>query len=112
MSAMSRLHRLLRKPFFGKFEVPRVWPTGSVEADWERVSFQIPNGVPLAGLWGPVEGDATGTLFLAHPMGKAAKGFWLRYGHADLFRKSGFCILAFDTNGIRRERGGFLQLSG
>lgn len=54
----------------------------------------------LAGLWGPAGGEAIGTLVLAHPMGKAAKGFLLRYGHADLFRKSGFHVLAFDANGF------------
>ena len=33
-------------------------------------------------------------------MGKAAKGFWLRYGHAALFRQSGFNVLVFDANGF------------
>lgn len=33
-------------------------------------------------------------------MGKAAKGFWLRYGHADLFRRSGYHVLLFDANGF------------
>lgn len=26
---MSRLHRLLRKPFFGRFAVPWTWPNGT-----------------------------------------------------------------------------------
>jgi pimeloyl-ACP methyl ester carboxylesterase len=97
---VSRIHRLLRKPFFGRFEVPWIWPTGAVEALWERVSFQSGNGASLVGLWGSASGNAIGTLVLAHPMGKAAKGFWLRYGHADLFRRSGFNVLAFDFNGF------------
>jgi pimeloyl-ACP methyl ester carboxylesterase len=33
-------------------------------------------------------------------MGKAAKGFWLKQGHAKLFRQSGFNVLAFDANGF------------
>jgi pimeloyl-ACP methyl ester carboxylesterase len=33
-------------------------------------------------------------------MGKAAKGFWLRHGHADLLREAGFHVLAFDANGF------------
>ena len=69
---MSYLHRLLRKPFFGRFEVPWVWPAETDPSTWERVTFANPAGVPLAGLWGAAEGDAIGTLVLAHPMGKAA----------------------------------------
>jgi alpha-beta hydrolase superfamily lysophospholipase len=97
---MSRIHRLLRKPFFGRFEVPWEWPSNADQAKWERVAFGSSNGARLAGLWGPAEGEAQATLVLAHPMGKAAKGFWLRYGHADLFRKAGFNVLAFDANGF------------
>ncbi len=97
---MSRVHRLLRKPFFGRFEAPWVWPPAAVAAAWERVTFQSRSGARLVGLWGPAEGDAIGSLVLAHPMGKAAKGFCLRYGHAQLFRRSGFNVLAFDANGF------------
>jgi pimeloyl-ACP methyl ester carboxylesterase len=101
---MSQLHRLLRKPFFGRFEVPWIWPTDTNQTMWERVSFQSGNGAHLQGLWGAAlnsETDAArATLVLAHPMGKAAKGFWLRYGHADLFRQAGFNVLAFDANGF------------
>ncbi len=97
---MSRLHRLLRKPFFGRFEVPWAWPAGTDPSAWERVAVRSGNGARLAGLWGPASGDARATLVLAHPMGKAAKGFWLRHGHADLFRRSGFNVLAVDANGF------------
>lgn len=97
---MSRVHRLLRKPFFGRFEVPWTWPPGSDQAGWERVAFTNPRDARLAGLWGTANGDTQGTLVLAHPMGKAAKGFWLRYGHASLFRRSGFNVLLFDANGF------------
>ena len=97
---MSRFHRLLRKPFFGRFEVPWTWPDGTTEAAWERVAIPARGRSRLAGLGGPAEGDAVGTLVLAHPMGKAAKGFWLRQGHAELFRRAGFHVLAFDANGF------------
>ena len=97
---MSLVHRLLRKPFFGRFEVPWRWPQGADEAAWERVSFAGYRGAWLVGLWGEAEGKPRGVLVLAHPMGKAAKGFWLRYGHADLFRRAGFHVLAVDANGF------------
>lgn len=97
---MSRLHRVLRKPFFGRFEVPWTWPPNAVPAHWERVSFSSGNGARLHALWGAAPGEATATLVLAHPMGKAAKGFWLRQGHAALFREAGFHVLAVDANGF------------
>lgn len=97
---MTALHRILRKPFFGRFEVPWVWPDGENPKSWERVSFPNPSGANLSGLWGQAQGTAIGTLVLAHPMGKAAKGFWLKQGHASLFRRSGFNVLVFDANGF------------
>lgn len=97
---MSLVHRLLRKPFFGRFEVPWEWPANATESRWERVAFASGNGAHLRALWGAAEGEAIATLVLAHPMGKAAKGFWLRHGHADLFRASGFHVLAVDANGF------------
>ncbi len=97
---MSFTHRLLRKPFFGRFEVPWRWPAGVDEGRWTRVAFRNPAGAQLAGLVGEAEGSPTGALVLAHPMGRAAKGFWLRSGHGDLFREAGFHVLAFDFNGF------------
>lgn len=98
------LHRVLRKPFFGRFEVPWVWPASEDATAWERVVFPNRVGARLHGAWGAARGhdanDARGTLVLAHPMGKAAKGFWLRNGHAALFRDAGFNVLLVDANGF------------
>lgn len=97
---MSLTHRILRKPFFGRFEVPWRMPEGEEARGWQRVSIPSPTGASLAGLIGEAEASARGVLVLAHPMGKAAKGFWLRYGHAALFRSAGFHVLLFDFNGF------------
>lgn len=97
---MHLTHRILRKPFFGRFEVPWRFPEGADEARWARVAIHSPSGARLAGLVGEAEGAPIGTLVLAHPMGKAAKGFWLRDGYADVFRRAGFHVLAFDFNGF------------
>lgn len=102
---MRWLHGVLRKPFFGRFEVPWMWPPNIDQSTWERVSFVSGNGAQLAGLWGGAESTPIGTLVLAHPMGKAAKGFWLRYGHTDLFRSAGFNVLSFDSNGFGESEG-------
>lgn len=97
---MSLLHRVLRKPFFGRFEVPWRMPEGESGNGWQRLPIPSPAGARLAALLGEAEGEPQGALVLAHPMGKAAKGFWLRYGHAALFRRAGFHVLAFDFNGF------------
>jgi len=94
------MHRLLRKAFFGRFEVPWNWPVAGEAEKWERSRFKNPGGGQLVGLWGLAELDAIGTPVLAYPMDKAAKGFWLRQGHADLFRQSGFHVRVFDANGF------------
>ena len=97
---MSLIHRALRKPFFGRFEVPWQWPQGADKEAWERVNFVSGNGARLAGLWARGIGEPKATLVMAHPMGKAAKGFWINQGHADLFRQQGYNILTFDANGF------------
>jgi pimeloyl-ACP methyl ester carboxylesterase len=97
---MSLLHRILRKPFFGRFEVPWQWPEGTEQARWERVNVTSASGATLAGLWGAATGSARASLVLAHPMGKAAKGFWLRHGHAEFYREAGFNVLLVDANGF------------
>jgi uncharacterized protein len=96
---MPLLHRLLRKPFFGRFEVEWRMPEGAQAAGWERVRFESPAGARLHGLIGEAAAPKA-ALVLAHPMGKLAKGFWLRHGHAKLFRDAGFHVLAFDFNGF------------
>ena len=97
---LSLVHRILRKPFFGRFEKPWRWPKGVSPEGWQRVQIDAPAGTRLSGLWGPSFGVATATLVLAHPMGKSAKGFWLAEGHADLFRRQGWNVLVFDANGF------------
>jgi hypothetical protein len=44
---MPLLHRLLRKPFFGRFEVEWRMPESAQAAGWERVRFDSPNGARL-----------------------------------------------------------------
>jgi uncharacterized protein len=97
---MTTLHRILRKPFFGRFEVPWVWPQEEEQRSWERVSFMNPSGATLAGLWGTAYGQPVGTLVLAHPMGKAAKGFWLNVGliGASFGAGWGLCAMAREGN--------------
>ena len=95
------IHRIGKKLFFGRFQRTWRWPEEIPEADWERVTFPSANGARLAAVFGASRGGpAEGAIVLAHPMGAAAKGFWLKRGHAELLRNSRFHVLAFDFNGF------------
>lgn len=97
-------HRILRKPFFGRFEVPWTWPQAIPQQGWEAVSIPVSAQHTLAGYWKSAE-NAKATVVLAHPMGKSAKAFWLRYGHADLFIANGYNVLIYDANGFGESQG-------
>jgi alpha-beta hydrolase superfamily lysophospholipase len=98
---MSLLHRLGKKVFFGRFQKPWRWPADVSEGGWERVAFPNAGGARLAAVFGAAhDRPVRGAVVLAHPMGLAAKGFWLKHGHAELLRGSGFHVLAFDFNGF------------
>lgn len=90
-----------KKIFFSRFQTKSWrWPEQVPQSDWERVSFRSGSGARLAAIFGQSRRDPIGAVVLAHPMGIAAKGFWLKYGHAELLRRSGFHVLAFDFNGF------------
>lgn len=98
------IHKILRKPFFGRFEVPWVWPKNISQEGWEAITIPLPNNQELKGYWKEASSPKA-TLVLAHPMGRAAKGFWLRHGHADLFVNEGYNVLIFDANGFGESQG-------
>lgn len=98
---MALIHRIVKKPFFGRYQRPWRWPDGIPQDGWERVTFLTSTGTKLVGVFGSAEVlPATAALVLAHPLSISAKGFWLKQGHAALLRKSGFDVLAFDFNGF------------
>jgi len=98
---MALLHRIGKKVFFGRFQKKWRWPADVPQDGWERVQFKAHNGARLSAVFGAAQGgQASGAVVLAHPMGVAAKGFWLKHGHADLLRRNGFDVLAFDFNGF------------
>lgn len=43
---------------------------------------------------------ARATVVLGHPMGKEAKGYFLKRGYTDLLREEGFNVVIFDLNGF------------
>ncbi|HXH24680.1 MAG TPA: alpha/beta fold hydrolase [Vicinamibacterales bacterium] len=98
---MGIIDRTLKKPFFGRFQRPWLWPDGVPLDRWERITFPNRRGATLAGVFGAADvSPAMGAVVLAHPLSVAAKGFWLKHGHAELLRRAGFAVLAFDFNGF------------
>lgn len=92
-------HHQLKKPFFGRFMKPWRWPAGVAAEGWQRVSIPSPSGSTLAAILQRAP-QGRGVVVCAHPMGLAAKGFWLRYGHAQALLEAGYHVLAFDFNGF------------
>jgi uncharacterized protein len=94
-------HRQLKKPFFGRFMGQGWrWPADVSEEGWQRVAIESGSHSTLSALLRTADGAARGVVVCAHPMGLAAKGFWLRHGHAEALVAEGFHVLAFDFNGF------------
>ncbi len=77
------------------------WPDGvERQEDWEPIRFPGWAGGELVGLWGAARGPARGTIVLAHPTSKKAKGYFLDFGHGRFLRTGGYNVLLFDFNGF------------
>jgi uncharacterized protein len=94
-------YRTLKRPFFGRFMKPWRWPEGIDSGDYERVEVDNESGVRLQVLRRRcADARPRGVVVFAHPMGFAAKGFWLKHGHAQQFVERGWHVLVFDFNGF------------
>lgn len=89
----------VKKPFFGRFMKQWRWPEGVSREGWERITIASASHSDLAAIVKRAP-DARGVVVCGHPMGLAAKGFWLRNGHADALLAAGYHVLAYDFNGF------------
>lgn len=97
----NAIYSVFKKPFFGRFMKPWRWPEGVDQSQWQRLSVESQSGATLAALLGPAHTEqAKGAVVMSHPMGIAAKGFWMKYGHAELLRQAGYHVMLFDLNGF------------
>jgi pimeloyl-ACP methyl ester carboxylesterase len=76
------------------------WPEGVERTSWERLRIPSASGVELAGLFGRAHGPAKGAVVCVHPLGAAAKGFFLQSGRAHALRRGGFDVVLFDFDGF------------
>ena len=95
------LHGLLKRPLFGRFMKAWRWPSGVPREGWVAARIRSDSQASLAALVKhATAGPVRGVVVCAHPMGLAAKGFWLRHGHADALLAEGFHVVVFDFNGF------------
>lgn len=96
------IYKLLKRPFFGHFMVNWRNPlSAEQQKEWQPISTKSKSGGVLAGLFARSKTHAEkGTIVLGHPMGKEAKGYFIKNGYTDLLREHGFNTIVFDINGF------------
>ena len=94
--------KLAKTPFFGRFMVKWGNPLPpNLRQEWNSFSVKSKTGGLLQGLWAPAgNGAALGTIVLGHPMGKDAKGYFLKNGYGKLYQSCGLNVIVFDFNGF------------
>lgn len=95
-------YKLIKKPFFGRFMVKWKNPLTPIQKkEWKQLQTKSKSGGIIYGLFAnALNQKAKATIVLGHPMGKEAKGYFLKNGYTDLLRKNGFNTLVFDINGF------------
>ncbi|MFV8344973.1 alpha/beta hydrolase [Flavobacterium sp. ZB4P13] len=95
-------YKLCKKPFFGRFMVEWVNPLSEEEKkEWQQIEVQSKSGGLIAGLFALAKTEnAKATIVLGHPMGKEAKGYFIKNGYTNLLRAHGYNVLLFDINGF------------
>jgi alpha-beta hydrolase superfamily lysophospholipase len=96
-------YKLLKFPFFGRF-MTRSWINplaGEQLREWKPLRIQSKSGGSLAVLHASAaRTPARATLVLGHPMGKEAKGYFIKHGYTDFYRHCGYNVVVFDVNGF------------
>lgn len=96
------IYKLLKKPFFGNFMVKWRNPlTEEEKNEWIEISVVSRSGGIIKALFANSKTENTkGTIVLGHPMGKEAKGYFLKRNYTHFLRESGFNTIVFDINGF------------
>ena len=96
------MYKILKYPFFGNYMVEWKNPLSESEKEeWQEISTKSKSHGLIQGLFAKSKiDDVKATIVLGHPMGKEAKGYFLKRGYCDLLRENGFNTIIFDVNGF------------
>ena len=95
------MYKLIKYPFFGSYMVRWRNPLSEAQQkEWQPVSVRSKSGAIIQGLFAEAHHSPKATIVLGHPMGKEAKGYFIKRGYTALLRDHGFNVLAFDINGF------------
>jgi pimeloyl-ACP methyl ester carboxylesterase len=102
------LYKLLKKPFFGSYMVKWRNPLSEIQKkDWQKIAVKSKSGATIQGLFAKSNSEkAKATIVLGHPMGKEAKGYFIKNGYTDLLRNHNYNVLVFDINGFGESSNG------
>lgn len=95
-------YQFLKYPFFGRFMVKWRSPlTADQNLQWSRHETKSNSGGNLKILFSKSQAThPKGTIVLGHPMGKEAKGYFIKRGYTQLLLANGFHVVVFDINGF------------
>jgi len=75
--------------------------TNEQQKHWKPLHFRSKSNAILKGLLATsLQPKPKGVIVMGHPMGKEAKGFFLKNGYTETLRKKGYHVLIFDINGF------------
>ena len=96
------LYKILKFPFFGSYMVRWKNPLSENEMkDWKRVTVKSKSGGTIEGLFlETMAENPHATIVLGHPMGKEAKGYFIKRGYHDFLKDYNYNVLIFDFNGF------------
>jgi Serine aminopeptidase, S33 len=95
------IFKWLKKPFFGKYMVKWRNPMNEDEKKkWAHYEVGSKSGGKIKTLYSKTDIEAKAVIILAHPMGKEAKGFFIKNGYTELYKNNGFHVILFDFNGF------------
>ena len=102
------LYKILKYPFFGNYMVEWKNPLSESEiAEWGKITVISKSGGIIRGLFAKTKTDQEkATIVMGHPMGKEAKGYFLKRGYTNLLRENGFNVVVFDMNGFGESTNG------
>lgn len=100
------IFKQLKKPFFGKFMVKWRNPLNEEEQKKWNKEFVDSTSNSKISVWIQAAQNAKATVVLGHPMGKEAKGYFLKRGYTELLIDNGFNVVIFDLNGFGESTNG------